>query len=366
MKSILKYSILLLVMFACHRDKVDYLGPAYVSAPADFAVTNFTVTPASVNLATVTGKATFNATFSSTVSWILTIKGNQSGAVKKFTGLSNGLTNLTWNGVHDDLFFFRKGEDATATLSFYGNTLSPSVSFHIINVPNFKGFGGKGFFTNFGDFETPTQIVPTGHWHAFNVGGSTGDSIIVHNVTQGVDSAQIDYQGNKVPAVQGYYYYYIKGLGDQNNYVSGIQGGENGLDFSPQINTTTVPSDPTRVWVNVYLYGTGDPNALVYLEYNETDFDGTSPGFTPTDDDKWVSIVPLTHKGWKLFSFRYSDLSISTIIADGDNGNHIKEPNRLQFFDFTLVKKTNPKSPVEMYFDYPIITVDGPFVPKKP
>jgi hypothetical protein len=351
MKQILRFSIILIVFFACHRKEVDFLGPAFISAPEGFAVTSFTATPASIDF--TSGSVAFNAAFTNTVTWTLTITGQKSGAVHVIRGVSNGLTNIVWTGKMDGVAFFKIGETATATLTFFGTSLTSSVNINIIAVPDYRTCGG---FAPGGDFEA-LAVSPL--WHPFNVPP-------IPNVVQGISATEMDYKGNKVVAIQGNRYYFIRGLGNQANFVSGIQYDPGAPKFTT-IFTPALPANADIVWVNMYIYGTGDPNAQVQLEYQEADASDTkSPGvYKGTDDDAYVTYITLDHIGWKLFSFQYSKLTPSLNALFGGSGNKIHEPNTLRSFDLVLVKQSNPNSPVEVYFDYPIITVGGPFKPCK-
>ncbi len=339
MKSIFKFSIILVLLLSCKRAKEPFLGPSYISAPSDFSVTSFTGTPNPVNF--LTNSVAFNATFSNSVSWTLTITGQTSGAFHKLKGISNGFTDLVWTGNHDGVVFFRKGENAVATLSFFGTSYTSSISIAITQVPDYTTCGT---FALYGDFESPVNVTFP-NWAKFNVS------------EQGVDSMAVDFNGNIVPSVQGKNYFYIRGLGTQQVFVDGIQ-------YIGSI-TPVLPSDPTTVWVNMFIYGTGNPNTAVELEYQESDIDGTSNGYSGTDDDAFVAKIDVNHVGWKLFSFQYSKLVPSLNADFGGSGNKIHEPNRLRSFDLILLKKSNPDAPVEVYFDYPIITVGGPFKPCK-
>jgi len=349
MKRILKFSILLLVVFACKRETVDYLGPAFIAAPTDFSVTSFTATLPAVNF--VTSTETFNATFTHTVSWILTVTGQESGAVYEVTGISNGFSNV-WKGTNTGMSFFRTGEKVTATISFFGTKYTSSIEVDITKARNYASYGQ---FPRGGDFEDPLIVEPqpplySPYWASFNF------PTPIPNVDQGVDSVAIDYHGNIVPSIQGEKYYFIKGLGAQSNFVSGLQY------FGPL--NPKLPATPDNVWINMYIYGTGDANAGVEIEYQEDDI-RTAPGYNGKIDDAFVTYITLSHKGWKLFSVKYSDLTPSKNADFGGSGNRIHEPKRLISFDVIAIKKTNPDKPVEIYFDFPIITVGGPFDPSK-
>lgn len=351
MKPLYKYLILFVIFAGCKRENVDVLGPSYVMAPEGFSITGFKASKDSINFDS--SSVMFNATFSHPVSWTLTVKGQNSGAIKEYKGISNSLNNIEWTGAHDGIFFFRSGEKSTATVSFFGTSLTSYLNLNVVKVPDFKTC--TRFFPDEGDFEKPANVLKYDKWHAFN------NPTPIPNVEQGVDSMQLDYQGNVVSAPQGKCYYYIKGKGNQANFVSGIQ-----YDTKPAIAVVAqIPANPDSVWFNVYMYGTGDANMQVEIELQESDADGDKSGYQGADDDAWVARVVLDHKGWKLFSFKYSDLVRSANASFGGSGNNIKEPNRLMSFDFILIKKSNPNSAVELYFDYPNITVGGPFKPCK-
>lgn len=352
MKTIFRFSILLTILFACRRENVDHIGPGFISPPEGFAITSFTASTATVNF--TTGTVVFDATFTHSVSWILTIKGEKSGAVKEYRGVADNLTGITWTGAHDEVFFFRNGEKATATLSFYGSTLTESRTVQITTVPNFRTCG---VFPLYGEFENPARIK-TPWWQIFEDTISNPRDIIDYNM----DSVALDRNGDVVPSVQGKTYFYLKGLGKQSSFVNGIQYV---TLINPNIGPAVLPADADNVWVNIYLYGSGDPNCMVQLEYQEGDFDGTSAGYSGTDDDAFVAEITLDHKGWKLFSFRYSSLVPSVNALFGGSGNKMHEPDKLKMFDLILLKKSDANSPVEVFFDYPIFTVGGPFKPCK-
>ncbi|MFN3406042.1 MAG: hypothetical protein ACK40G_18250 [Cytophagaceae bacterium] len=333
-------AFLLSGLISCKREKTDFIGPAYISAPEGFAVSNFTASPGSVNFAT--GNVMFNATFTHAVTWTLTITGKTSGAVRIIQGTSDKLENVKWTGTHDGVAFFRRNEVAVGVLSFFGTNLTAESN--EVTLTGLQDFTTCGFFPRFGDFESNIRANPP-YWNRFNV------------TDQGVSSNAVDFNGKPVPSVQGNSYYYMRGLGNDRIFVDGIQyiGGM----------PAGIPEDATKVWFNIYLYGTGDPNASVNLELQEADGTGATAGYQGEEDDGFVATVNLNHTGWKLFSFKYSTLLPSQSAAFGGSGNKKHEPHNLQHIVVALLKANNPDKPVEVYFDFPIITVGGPFKPCK-
>lgn len=332
-----------LLLLSCNRKDADYIGPAFVGVPDGFNVTGFSATPSPVDF--TTDSVVFSATFSHKVSFILRIVGNQSGAVREFRGLADNLNinNANWKGFHDGLTYFRVGEDATATLSFFGtsDTYTTTISISVV-----RDFTSCGTFPQDADFETPANIVGP-NWVPFNSAGAT----------QGVGATEVDYNGKTVTPVQGSNYYYIRGQGVQNEFVDGIR-------YDGPLNPA-LPANPDNVWVNVYVYGTGDPNLQINFEMKEADFDGGTAGYQDNEDDSMVATIFADHSGWKLFSFKYSNLSPSLAASFGGSGNKIYEPDRVVGVQVGLLKAVDPNSPVEVYFDFPIITVGGPYVPSE-
>jgi len=354
--------VLLAVVIACNRKKQDLIGPSYVAAPEGLSATFSTAAPIpalGVDFV-LTPKVNFNASFlasaaPATVSWIVTIVGQQSGAMYQISGTVSSFTNIQWGGSHTGLFFFRTGETATATLSFMGSSYTKSVN---ILIKRQASFNTCGTYPKNADFETPSQVLPpSGNWASFNY--PVGTIVNVKQGISGVDSTnfRLDRLGNLITAVQGKNYYYMGGFGDSPSFVTG-------LEYLSMASTPITSADPNNVWFNVYVHGSGDINAGLDIEFHEADLPGDA-GYTGKVDDSWIYHLELKHTGWKLLSFKYADLAISTNPDLGGHGNKIMEPNRLREVAFVLLKKLNPNAPVEVFIDYPIFTYGAPFKPCK-
>lgn len=322
---------------SCDIEDADYIGPAVISAPEDFEVTAFAASSDSANFDS--DAVDFAATFSDPVSWTLTIEGAASGAKKSFNGLSD-VVDITWQGGHDGTYFFRQGEAVTATLSFLGTDKAETLN---LDLGATADLTIGSVFPKSGNFEVDAEIdFPS--WARFNV------------TEQGVDSMARDRNGSLVKPVEGKGYYYIKGIGGDPVFVDGIQY------LGPW---SDIPADPDSVYFNIFLYGSEDPNATLVIELQEEDEDGIKAGYQGQDDDAFVTEVNLTHKGWKMFTFRYSDLTPSVNADFGGSGNKTMEPDRMKGIVLVLLKIQDPSSEVEVFFDYPIITFGGPFNPSK-
>lgn len=329
--------VLLCLLSACKRDD-SILGPPFITAPEGFAVLSFT---SSIPAVDFTAEATtFDATFSHTVSWVMTVRGDESGALREYRGTSQQLSR-TWEGRHDGVAFFKTGETVTATLSFMGTKLTSAIA---VTVNEARDYTSYGTMPVGGDFEDPSLVNFDNGWMAFNL------------ANQGRGSYIEDLNGNIVKPVQGDYYYYLRDVPAQDaQFIDGIRYDG---DLLPEI-----PADPSNVWVNIYVYGTGRNNVQFNFEFKEDDFDSSNPGYSDTEDDAMVATIFPTHTGWRLYSFRYSSLNVSAAPQFGGSGNGIHEPDRIVSVQFGLLKTGDTQSQAEVYFDFPIITIGGPFDP---
>ncbi len=316
--------------FGCKRSG-EINGPQYITAPEGFEVVgnSFMASKASVDFSGGTDSISFHASFSHEVSWIVTLTGQTSGAEMVIEGLSSSIDGsncVWWTGGHTGTFFFEDGETVTATLSFLGSSLNISDSFVLtagrdwstkanLILPNNNGFELN--FTGWFEYNAPLNEIVT------------------------------------VPsAVEGTNCVYIFGNGAPD-FVTGIG--------TPPGTFAGVPADPDSVYVNLYVYGTGNPNAFVSYQFKEADKDEADLNYGDATDDAWEARITLDFTGWKLFSFKYSQLTASEAADFGGSGNKVHEPDRIKVIQVGL--QTTLSQYAEVYFDYPTITINGPFDP---
>ncbi len=337
----------LFICGSCLRKK-EMIGPEYIAASPNFFVKldSFRVSASSVNFET--SQVYFNAAFSSEVTWFITIRGLKSGAVKKIIGLSSLLnsSNTTWNGNHDNLTFFQMNENAVAELSFLGSAfiLRDTITILLakkytsqgvvvgddVSLTTFEGFEGKYNFNSptwtYGVFSDPAELI-----------------------YGGLDSI--------TPQFQGRHAFTIKGNdANQNFFIGGLKRVLTVAEY------LSIPTDPESVYVNFFLYGTGNPNSYVNYTFEESDNGmGTS---IPNKDDSYQYQFSLSHTGWKLFYVKYSQLSRSTNPSYGGSGNGIREPRKLRNVAFNLISSPAGNN-VSVTFDMPIITFGQPFNPNE-
>ncbi len=366
------------VLYSCTRKKVDYLGPEYLSAPADFMANNFDVTP-SINF--VTGVCNITADFNARVTYYVTITGLTSGAEKKYTGVGSNITTDseggTWNGSHDGLFFFRAGETVRVKLTFLRSEYSLEKTATVTTARN--------FFANtlYRPVSTPTNNSYEGT--NVNPGGFPVQFAFSEAVNDGDRFAErMVATTYGIRAIHGQYVLRIAGKSAQSDgfFVGGIQHRASGMPATTFMLPATW-TDPSQIYFNVYVYGHGpDSKATVNLEFHESDAsnprntivggkkDCNTPntvgafGHDPCSDDGWVYAIPIDFVGWRMISVKYSDFSRSPSLPNGGSGNGVKEPGRLARIQMGVVSR--PAFAVaNAIFDYPVISYGAPFDPSK-
>lgn len=263
----------------------------------------------------------FTARFSNTTNWTITITGTSSGAVKVITGISSEIdaTNGTWDGGADDLPSFQK-EPVTAVLTF--KTVKDVQQTDLTVLGNKNADLGAVVITDF------TSLKFTSGW--------TKD-------WPAIDNASIDYTKP-----------------DGNSYVLMSGTPWQGSPVTPYVNYMNIPAtkadvaytkyfpllaDPTNVYFNLMVYATETPEAYIKVMFFE---DGTPARSVEIHPD-WT--------GWKLKSFRYSDLVNDLASA--------ARPDRITAVQFVLLSKAVPaeSKAVKCAFDHAVFTLYKPYQP---
>lgn len=345
---------------ACNRKK-DSIGPTYYVAPEGFEVLSFDVPDKSIDF--VTEKCTVNAVLSSQVSWTLSFTGLNSGAVRTYSGATAVIdaNTVLWNGTHEPGFFFRKDEKVKIELTFFGSSIKKLDTVTIAVPRNFADYSNNMLLVNSANngYETfpvgNTVNVFPGQFSFYST-GCTG----VKKVT------------DSISAIEGYHSFILKAKScDPDGYFIGaIQHRKAGFYFPAW-------TDPSQVYFNIFVYGVGDPNAKMNMEFHEADAvnedskplvcgpDNIQKGqHSPCIDDGWVYQADISHTGWKLISVRYSDMNRSASPTNGGSGDGLKEPGRVHRIQIGIVSSP-PGKTITAIWDFPVITYGAPFDPTK-
>lgn len=335
--------VISLILNSC-GDPTEFFSQEYRIAPEEFSVQGDSI-EASQIVDLSTGAASIKATFSHPVNYTMKIRGLESGAEKQTSGMARDL-NYSWIGDHDGLAFFKEGELAVIELTFLG---SNRIVTDTIRISKTKKFGSQGLAlaNNFAyeGFEGPTFGFNTLTWNY----GIYGDGVFNDDANNDIDISLCGYgagtkrdtmnpSAGEIP-IQGKYALTLAGKDERAAYfVGGIKRTISNAERS------TLPSDPQELYANLYIYGRGDANSKLNYSFEEAGGDIYEKQFT------------LDHQGWKLFSIKYSDL---TVVSPG---NGIREPRNLTGVGFNLISAP-PGNTVRATFDYPILTFGSSFNP---
>jgi hypothetical protein len=374
---------LIVSLASCKRDYKDNstsIAPTNISATSSFTTGPFASVFASVDFSLGIPQV-FTATFSEVVTWKIVLTGQTSTATKTISATSSviDVTNSSWTGNHDGLYFFETGETVTADLIISGipGAVS-SITFTVLKAPNYRiPFASTTDFmlvnlnqapgsTTWSDFETVSTSNVNIYPYLFNIGAQT----------YAVD------QTSQIKAPEGKRFMRIIGTSTQPNgfFVGGLQCRVDGNASSPVFPASW--TDPTKIYLNVYVRGIDNlptgckPVAFLNFECHEDDRGdlsqygvncntvGAADHFCPATEDSWVFKIPIKHVGWRLFSAKYSDLYNSEDYANGGNGNKTLEPQKVRRVQFGLVSSP-PFNQVSADFDFACFTYGAPYNPNK-
>ncbi|GAL84306.1 hypothetical protein CHU_1278 [Sporocytophaga myxococcoides] len=337
MKKIFYYVIPLLLFFsACQKEeKKDFIGPEYKAASSGFnLVSNFSLNLSNVNFATG-DQQFFKAQFNEKVTWTIELKGLTSQAVKTITGLSDKVdeSNSLWLGTHDDLLFFKSGEEVEAILSILGFNDTYKLNFKITKARIYPGATEMG--SGFEGFKYDNRDWFYSPYPKRTVGEKVS-----------------------TPVIEGNYAFKLSGIDDNYDYYIG--------SVRRTLPDNFLTSATKDFYVNVFVYGNGSNTSKLKVSLMH-DSDSKLPYGIPenylgTKDDAYEYEVSLNFTGWKLISIKYSLFTRTPDKDFGGSGPNIKDPGKLVFVDFALLTKTVGEK-AEVVLDYPTITFDKPFKP---
>ncbi|MDB5258103.1 MAG: hypothetical protein JWM14_2798 [Chitinophagaceae bacterium] len=385
MKKILFYSFLLVgfaamsILSSCSCKRTfndqEFQGPGIVGAPAGFTGVTDAFTACDMNHScsplndtTNTSKQlvmgqpfptgsnvfpAFHATLSNRVTWFLTIKGNQSGAIKTFTATSQIIdeTNALWMGRTDGNEFMKGGEGVTATLTFLNSELSYTLGLKILNSALLAPYNYE---------KNPVAPAIKGKlmedYDQSSIGTAFGMRTTYADLNDGNVKASFVMKTNQ--RVQGDFSLYMHGTDyNGNGYLGGFSN-ENLTELGMSHVITT--HDASEFYYNAYVYGYGRPNScLMFLLYEDDDASGL---YNPLNDDNWQYIQEINWIGWKLVSIKQSDFKAASNPQSGGNGNRIREPYKVIGCAMELQSYPTPGKEVEASVDYVYFSEGGPLI----
>ena len=343
----IKYIILLFVgaitLFSC--DKEEQIGPDLEGIGFEpTPTTELTSSTREVDFSVGNSTMFFSQEFEKSTNWKITLEGLNSGAKKVLQNSSTSINkeNSLWDGLADGTPYFQK-EKVKVTLS-YPNYPEFEVSIDTFAITGIVANSIKSvLFTSF-------DVLPTIYFFS--------------NASRPLDGWVTDWPtttntNTKFDKYNGTPYLFLEGSPWEEDANGKGKGTYIDITEMPASKGDTVKSkylplysDPSRVYVNLAVYGTGTLDAHLSVQFVEDN--GT--GITRV----W-SIKP-TWSGWKNISIKYSDLVSEDKTAY--NPQIVKKIGLLFESDEDVANHPNRKTvsiaidQLEFSFDSPLGTVN--------
>lgn len=267
----------------------------------------------------------FTAKFSGQVSWILTLKGNNSHAAYTIKNTSNELniSNAKWEGHANTLPSFDI-EPVTATLTFVNTTDTLTTEINLVGKQNIFN---QGILIS--DFSSAAKIG-TGWSKDWPLIGNTNSDYTKPDGNNYLLMSGKPWQGSPITP-------YVNFLKIPANQADGA---------SPTAAYFPLVAEQSRVYFNVYVYATETPDTwlkIMFFDANGTRSMNIRPDWT----------------GWKIISIKYSDLTLE------GTGNAVGDPSKISSMQFVLLSDAVPSESVSVTsaFDHATFTIDQPFQP---
>ena len=278
----------------------------------------------------------FTAQFNKQVAWVLTITGQESGAVRVIEGFSRELTaeNARWNGRTTRLPFFR-AEPVTAVLTI------PEEAEAEATTAGVEVLSGRTYAGNvFEDFEGPANLFVGNFEFEFQNAGVSSE------VPAGEGESFLLLRGTEPPA------------GSTRNFFVGL------FDIRPEgRGVFPVPTTvPEQLYFNFMLRGFGTDFTIAVVQLI-VDKNGT--GAYELDRDTVIPFgdIPVDFEGWRLFSKPVSALGAD----DAPQALTQEQAQNIVGVRVVLISDNNaqPATPRQVAFgiDYITFTAGGPLQP---
>ncbi|MDB5272026.1 MAG: hypothetical protein JWO58_393 [Chitinophagaceae bacterium] len=331
------------ILFIASCKKTEQLGPDLVGIYGPVTVTQpFAVNTSSVNFATG-GQIYFTAQFQNDAVWTITITGATSHAVKTITGISKNISidNSLWTGTADVVPSFTV-ENVTATLTFKNSpTLVETITPIAITGKRISDYPTDVLVTNF--------VVNKRHYD----GGPPNHYTIGWAAPYGwpSDYPNIINTDNTYPKPDGDNYLIMSGIPWADPtitaYINNLLIMADSSDFKYG-KYFPLYADPDKVYFNIMVCGTNTPYTWLQVTVIEEGANG--------DINRSINFKP-SWTGWKLFSYKYSDLAAGS--------STVPNPQKVKGVQLVLLS-TAPALPgpsVKIGIDHITFTHNQPYQP---
>lgn len=287
----------------------------------------------------------FWANITEDVSWKIDIVGVSSGAKKTLIGNSQIIDYPFWTGESDNIYFFRKGENVTATLSFIGSDFKKEKTLKVTGTKLFEGVIILADFEEGSDIAgliKATQEDSDGWFQYFDVEGD--DEEVSYGLgPNDIIQKRSNLASTPVEPVQGSSYFHIRGKDNATKVGSFFIGG---IGHDPLRYGLSDTVGLENIFINFFANSNGNKTTKFIVEVRGINGDI----FTKEMQIDWV--------GWRLISVRLSDFVQSIV---GDNGIGFLIPSQIKDTRFVIHSAGVPGNIAEVNIDYVTFTYNSPF-----
>lgn len=303
MKNYLLLLILAVSFVSCERENPDFLGGSLNDQFGQLSVLDSlkSNTPA-FNFSVVSPRF-FEAQWSKSLNWTLSVEGEQSGATKTFSGFSSKLDidNASWDGAADDFPSFSQ-EPCLVTLTLT-DTEDTIVMLTNVSVSELKPLQDN--MKVFADFEDgiPTNTI---------VFAQSGE-----NMSFIVENGQ---------AANGSAYYAMGGIVNWDYYIGSIK--------VPMETEEYANVSPLLLYFNMAIKGgnVGEVPSNQFLKIYLREADGERYSY---------EVNPVNWSDWQLLSIPYSDF-----VLEAGEANNAKDPGTINQVEVMCL--SCPSGPVDI------------------
>ena len=307
----------LVFLFSCTKKGPIAPDLGVISGPVDFG-NPFAVSNANPNFNN-NDQIYFGATFNKETHWLITVKGNTSGAVKRFegTGTVISIANSVWDGTADSVISFR-AEAVTAKLSFPSANPKPNPLILNITILGKKnGNYGNVLVTDFSATKfSGAGADPNIYWPSDFVATFTNNDI-----------PNINPDGNPYCTMGPYGAWQPNPNfpGHNSPYIDFLTISANSVGYPTYF---PLIADPTKIYFNIMMYNSVLPtntwfNIILHEDY--------TVGATTVTVPKTITIKPNWNTGWKLISVPYLNFKLT------DTTQTINNPQKIRDVQFVLL-----------------------------
>lgn len=368
------------IFFSCKTKKDEILGQEKYYASDNFKIVeNVTINKKAIVFSedikpkgfavlkkwpTKEDSIVFTAKYNEVVTTNVKIVGLESGAKRVLSIIAKELdgTNANWRGEHEGFDFFRK-EKAIISYEVLG--------FGEIHKPDTVEIEGPQLYRSGRNFALPGWSFESKNTQAEDKYDKELVEPYISPYGQEFNTSQFV----QINTPNGLSAYKLESsVTNKNGFlkmgVSFLGAPKVGVNRSKYFINN---SNPDSVYYNLYVYSpTPRVETRIVTILGETGRSEiletpiflvkSSEHLRHKHDRKFIEF-DMNFTGWKLFSFRYSDIAFATNKFYGGNGNKLNEPQSVSLIDFNL--EADFPGHHYAYIDFPIITYGGPFDPTK-